>query len=454
MLKNYFKVAIRNLWNNKVYSFINLVGLALGLAISILILFYVQHEFSYDNFHVQKERIFRLTGELRHGETTINTISMGAGMGPALAEDQPEVAGFTRFYKSNEVTVSNGNEKIKEKSFLFADSSLFSIFSFPLKVGNPNSALAEPFSLVLTEASSQKYFGEENPLGKILKYNNRYDFKITGVVEKLPSNSSIHFDFLASFESLTAMEEEKDMAIGGFGLGAYPTYLLLSSPTAVKKVAASIKPLYFKHTGYELQGIDFALQTISDTHLYSKDVGAFSKTANIDYLYIFLSIALLILVVALINYFNLSTARATIRAKEVGVRKVIGASRNQIANQFLMESVLLCSLAFVLSIALVQLGLPYLNNLVQTAMSSDFIFQASTLITLASLFIGVCLLSGFYPAWILSAFKPASVLKGKLTSGMKGTTLRKTLVGFQFALFYWAGCSFHCDRQPATISPK
>ena len=434
MVKNYLKIAWRNLLKNKSHSLINIFGLAIGMASFLLILFYVRDESSYDKFHKDYESIYRVT-EVNYadgGETMLaNAFS---AIGPALQTDFPEIEDFTRIH-IDEVSVENGPEKkFQESRFAYADSTLWKVFDFKLKRGEPNSALSAPFSLVITEAMAKKYFGDEDPMGKVLKVSGQYSYQVTGIVENVPHNSHLQFDFLASFISLKQVD-------GGWMFNNWywpPMYTYTKIPPAMSTSGIEAKfpgivekylgKLVAEQRGYKLQ----PLKDIHTTTNYSNELG---KTTNITYLYVLSTTAFLILAIACVNFMNLSLARSINRSGEVGVRKVFGAVREQIAFQYLSESFLITFMAAFLGFVLFVISIPAFNDLAEKTLSlnpSDFPLVIGGLLVLALI---VAVLAGLSPALLLSGFSPAAILKGKVAKQSKFAGLfKKGLITFQFVI--------------------
>ncbi|MCG3118081.1 MAG: hypothetical protein ALAOOOJD_00215 [bacterium] len=439
MLKNYFKLTLRHLLKYRTYSFINIAGLAVGMTCCILILLYVRDEQRYDRFHERAERIFRLTLSTENDEQPTNANTSFA-QGPALAADFPEVEAVVRFRKmgwGEKRVFAHDDNRFYEERFFFADKNVFEVFSFPFLRGNPQTALAEPFSIVITEAMSQKYFGHDNPLGETISldpYNDGEfsDYKITGVLKNLPHYSHIKFDFLASFAS------QKDLAVmegrRGWGLESAFTYVLLKPDVSVASVQANLPAFLERHVGKE-HWYSLHLQPLTEIRLHSKLRAELEPNGDIAYVYIFSAIAVFILLIACINFMNLATAQSAQRTKEVGMRKVVGAVRAELVKQFLIESICLSLFALIIAFILIEASLPLLNNIVgkqiEIAYANNWPFVA-TMLGLA-LLTGV--VAGSYPAFFLSASRPIESLTGKTSGGKKAAAvLRKGLVIFQFAI--------------------
>jgi len=428
MLKNYFKTAFRNLWKHKTFSAINILGLTIGLGGCLLIALYIQHELSYDDFEANGNRIARVImgysfsegGDLKKGNFTSTKVA------PTFKRVFPEVVYSARMDEFERVV--GYQDKLLREKFMYADSSFFDIFSFKLLKGDAKQALNGAGKVIVTESSAKKYFGDANPMGKVLRVGSDSSlYQVTGVMPDCPSNSQIKFDFLASFSSLYANQEESYFDAN------YTTFLLLKDEHSFAPLQAKIDLFMKKEMAGHGATITFFLEPLNTIHLHS-EYGGFEPNNNIVYIYILGAIALFILVIACFTYINLSTARAMERAKEVGVRKVIGAEKKQLFWQFIGESAILCLLSVILSISVAITVLPWFNNLterqlhVTDLLSLPFMLSALTVVVLVSF------LAGSYPAFILSGFQPVKVLKGAFKNTASGQWLRKSLIVFQFVI--------------------
>jgi putative ABC transport system permease protein len=431
MLKNYFKIAFRNLLRNKTFAAINITGLATGLTCCLLMVLYMQHELSYDKFQKNSDRIARVimeykfgAGELSKGNYTSTKVF------PAFKENFPEVEDGVRMSGTSRV-VKYGDKLFNEKNFLFADSTFFHVFSFKLLRGSPAEVLKAPNMVVVTASMAKKYFGNEDPVGKTLLLGSSQDnYLVTGVTEDCPSNSQIKFDFLASFSTLGQPQTET------YFNANFTTYLLLKNKESIASLQSKIGPFMKKEvsTGYDPGTyINFELEPYTRVHLYSKFDG-FEPNSNITYIYIIAAIALLILVIACFTYINLSTARSTERAKEVGIRKVSGAFGKQVFWQFITESFLVTCIALVLSYGLTAILLPAFNMLTDKNLSASLLFQPEVTGIAFAIILVIAFLAGSYPALILSKFQPVKVLKGAFKNTGSGVLLRKSLIVFQFSI--------------------
>ena len=434
MFRNYLKTTFRNLWKHRVFSFINLTGLAIGLTAFFLIFLYVRFELSYDSFHSKTNRIYRVVSDIK---TPTETIHAG---GPAWAVashaklDFPEIEAFVRV-SGESFLIRKGDVKFQEENTLFADSSFFRVFDFPLLKGDPNTALKEPFSIVFSETAAKKYFGKENPIGQTVLFTiDAFPAKVTGIMKDMPDNSVIKADMLVSMSTNTQnFYKEADDQWGSYGLRAF---FLLRPGTDPKALEKRFPTFLESRNGTEMKKLQMYptlfLEPLKDVYLHSTRDG--NQSGNINNVYIFTIIAVFILLIACFNFINLTTARSIERAKEVGIRKVVGAARTQLARQFLGESVVLCFMAFILAFLFTMLLLPLFNQLAGKTISHGIFEHPQYILILLLTSVGVGLLAGIYPALVLSGFQPIIVLKGKFSSGTRGLLLRKGLVVVQFTI--------------------
>ena len=441
MFRNYLKIAVRNLMRNKVFAAINISGLAIGLATCVLISLYVIDELSYDRFHEKADRIYRLDMEIKFGGTENSYAVSPAPAGAAFLQEYPFVENFVRI-RENSAQIKKGEQLITEHEVAFADSTFFDVFTFSVLAGNPKKALVEPNSAVITESIALKYFDTKAALGKILVLQNNEIYKITAVIKDIPKNSHLQRKI---YLSMANFEDSKQNT---WTSNNYNTYLLLGAKSDEGKLRASFPEMMKKYVEPEikqvlnLKSIDefsktgsyirFDFTPLLQIHLHSNKVAEISTNSNIQYVYIFSAVAIFILFIACINFMNLSTARSAGRAKEVGIRKVLGSFKTALIKQFLMESVLLSTIAFLLAIGMASLMLPLFNDLAMKQMNFAFIETPLLFCTLFGFSVVVGLLAGCYPAFFLSAFNPVEVLKGRLGLGMKSGNLRSSLVVFQF----------------------
>lgn len=427
MFKNYLKISFRNLWRAKGYSAINLAGLATGMACFILILLWVQDELSYDKFHENTNRLFRVV-RLDRDDPSQGVCRTGAPWAPALHSDFPEVENFVRFRGHGRTLMSSGDKGFYESEGLYADSTIFEVFTFPLLKGNPKTALTRPNAMVINERMAEKYFGTEDPVGQSLVFNNQDEFEITGLMQNIPANSHIKFDYLIPFFMYQRWDTIE------WGVNNFYTYLLLAEGTATQ-LEAKIPEFLERHAGERTAAASInKLQPITDIHLHSNLLRELEANGDIANVYIFSAIAIFILLIACINFMNLATARSANRAKEVGIRKVVGSQRLQLIKQFLGESIFLSIIGILLAVGLVELLIPNFNELSGKQLSLDFGNNVFLLTGLLFMALIVGFISGAYPAFFLSSFKPIAAIKGDVGSGKSSSILRKGLVILQFAI--------------------
>jgi ABC-type antimicrobial peptide transport system permease subunit len=415
MLKNYFKITWRNIKNNKIYSFINIMGLAVGMACCILILLWVQDEFSYDKFHENYSDIYLTIPEFQNTKVFANPLALAA----VFKEQYPEVRQITRCCYRNWL-FKHADKMFNERGAL-VDEDFLKIFTFPLIKGTPDTVLKNRESVVLSETAAARYFGTQDPIGKSLMINNRIELVVTGILKDIPSNSHLQLDFLASMEL---------MGERGHTSWSYEaiTYALLEKNVDIRNFSEKISGFIMEHDKRTNQEKILHIQPLSRVHLYS-----LNGTDPIVYVYIFITIAIAILIIACINFINLSTARSNTRAKEIGMRKVVGAERADLIRQFIGESLILSALALLIAVGLVYLLLPAFNNLAEKQLTLDIAGNISMVFLFAGIILFTGLVSGSYPAFLLSSFKPVNILKrGKLQAGSGGFILRRILVVGQF----------------------
>ena len=431
MLKNLFKVALRNIGKDRIYSVLNILGLTLGITCSLFLFLYLLDELSYDQFHPKKDRIYRVVTHLTETDNQFTWPSGQIPLAQELEENYADVEHAIRFIGAGRELFENDTRDVRfyEEEFYYVDSSIFNVFNFPLVAGDPATALLAPNTAVVTQSTAEKYFGDEDPIGQSFR-NGDDTYKITGLIEDVPSNSHLEFDALLSRATLPD-------ELGGWGGWGVPTYLLLregASLTDGEQALADVNqkqvvPI-FKDYGVT---IDYWLQPLPNVHLQSNFSDS-DESGDMSYIYIFTAVAFFILIIASINYMNLATARATRRAKEVGVRKTMGSFRGQLIRQFLTESVLLTFIALFISILLALALLPFFNQLAGKEIKILFLLQPKILAGFIGMALLVGIAGGSYPAFYLSRFNPALVLKGNVTRGTGNALLRKVLVVTQFAI--------------------
>ncbi len=429
MFKNNLKIAIRILWKNKWYTMINMLGLSLGISCTILIANWVKYELSYDQFHKKKDRIFVVHQNVQFDDTNYLTDRTGGLWGATLYQGFSEVVDFVRMRRPGELLmkyeVGVDNRKLfMESSAMAVDSSFFKMFSFPVIAGDPNSALTDPHSLVMTREMAVKYFGDNwngngSPIGQTIRINDEYDFVVTAIVEDLPKNSSILFDFLVPFAFLYDLGFEPD----NYGGTVYYTFLELTRTSDYQEVSSRIPEYIFGFWQSELETDPF-LVPLKDVHLYGESRNYFA-------VYIITGVAFLILIIACINFINLSTAKSIKRAKEIGIRKMSGAVKHQLIGQFLAEALIITVLAMHLALVLTELFMPEFNRLFGLSIIIEY-GNVAFISLLLAITLMITLLAGAYPAFVMASYKPALILRSNASSGGSGKTLRRVLVVSQF----------------------
>lgn len=429
MLKNYLKIALRNLKRHKGYSFINIAGLAIGITACLLLFLWVQDELSYDRYHEKAGRIYRVISQWESDSQARRFAKTSAPLGPALVSEFPEIEKAVRF-GSNKFLISYKNTRFYEYIF-FADHEIFDVFTLPLIKGNPKTALKEPYSIVVSEEMRDKYFGEDDPIGKIITLGEWHDFKITGVFKDMPQNSHFRFNFLGSFLDYASHHFDQ------WGISNYHTYILTSKNFSPDELERKLPQFVEKYRGKEVRYVykyTYPIQALSSIHLHSNLDGEIEPNSSVGTIYIFSAIAMFILVIACLNYINLSTARYANRAKEVGLRKVIGASRFQLIKQFLGESILFSFIALPLAVALAELFLPLFNSLYGKELGISYFDNLFLLFGLIGIILIVGMVSGIFPAFYTSALQPVKALRGMLKASSIISILRRYLVVTQFTI--------------------
>jgi len=434
MFNNYFKIAFRNIKKHKGYSFINLAGLVFGLACCILILSYILYELSYDNYNEKADRIFRLGADGNIGQRDLRIPILPYSIASSLSREYPEVLNSVRLYPmtwSGKVFVKYKDKQFYEENIYYAENSVFDIFTFPMIRGDHKTALETANSIVITEDMAKKYFGDEDPVGNFLKFNNQTDFKVTGVMKNVPENSHLTFDMLCSFKTIytSTMESQIDFR--------YFTYILLQENCDYRELERKFSSINDEYIDRFLKAaggtINYFLEPVTRLHLYSDMLYNPPGTSDIKYIYIFSAIALFILFIASINFMNIATARSSIRAKEVGLRKTFGSDRSKIIKQFLSESLIYSFFSLILALILVKIALPFFSTLAGIELTINYL-DVKWLIPgffITTLIVGI--IAGSYPAFILSSFQPVHVLKGNL-KGTLHSRFRSILVVAQFTI--------------------
>lgn len=434
MIRNYLKIALRSYKKNKIYSAINLIGLSIGLACCLLILRYIFVEISYDRFHENASRIARVCMNFNMGGREIKAPHSSPPMGPTLLKDFPEVVDFVRLYPFPSVSVQYEDKQFTDDRILISDPSIFNIFSFPVIKGDPETILSAPFKLVVTRETASKYFGDDDPVGKVIMVGGDLPMTVTGVVDNVPSNSHFNFDMLCSIETARVLFGDRLESWLSFGMY---TYILLQAGASNSVLEEKLPAFTDQHLGDVLKTVNakgaFFLQPLTQIHLRSQMNGELSANGDIQSIYIYSAIAFFVLIIAAINYMNLSTARAVNRAREVGLRKVLGAQRRRLIYQFLCESLLFCIVAFLLCLVLAAWMEPFFRSI------NGWGTERPELITwMIPIFMGLILIvgigAGVYPAFFLSRYRPIHVLKDSPAKGVEGYRFRTVLVIIQFVV--------------------
>src|SRR5258708_29797377 len=438
MLKNYFTIALRNLRRNKLFSAINIFGLALGLATCLVILLFVQHELSYDRYNEKADQIVRVVirGRMQGGE--LKEANVMPPVARTLKKDYPEVLDATRIRSMGQPRISYGDKIFRGDGLAFVDSNFFQVFTLPLLKGNAKTALSQPNSVIITRAVAKKYFGDSEHIGKVIDFKDNYaTMTVTGLIDAVPENSHFHFELFASLSTLPESQSDSWMDSNFF------TYLVLSKGYDYRKLEAKLPQTMEKYAAPQMpkaMGMTFAqlrekgnslglyLQPLTAIHLHSDLTADLEPAGDIRYVYIFSAIAGFMLLIACINFMNLSTASASRRSREVGIRKVLGSQRIELVRQFLAESLLLTLVAMALALGIVWLALPFFNQLTRQHLSLDLTQNPWALPGLLLFGLLTGLLAGSYPAFFLSGFNPIAVLKNRNSGSGKSAGLRSGLV--------------------------
>ena len=436
MFSNYFTVAFRHFNRQKGYSFINVMSLALGIACCLLILLYIRDELSYDRFYDRADRTYRVTAEYRQGGEVIRNADVLIPTVWYMREDFPEIEDMVRLVPpGNAWMVKYGDKGFYERNFYLADTTVFNVFDVPLLTGNPKTALTGNDKIVLSESMARKYFGDEDPMGRILDAEGTFHLEVTGIMPDLPANTHLGFDILASFKIQEAYSNTK---VDEWGWRTSHSYIVLREGSDPAELETKLPAFVKKHLGNRYEGGDasltYRLQPVTDIHLHSRLERELTPNSDVRYVYLFAAIAVFIIVIACINFMNLATARSAGRAREIGLRKVFGAVRAQMARQFLIESLLMSGLAVCLALLLAAVSLPWFNLLTGKSLAVD---PGTTFFALgAVVVIGVVVgcVSGSYPAFYLSGLAPIETLKGTLASGSGTAGMRRILVVSQFVI--------------------
>ena len=434
MIKNLLRVAIRNFKRDKGYSILNILGLTIGITFSLFLIFYIKDELSYDRYNEKADRIYRINSYIKEPDKDVMKLAITPfPMGPGLKQDYPEVEEAVRFAGSGKTMYKTGDLRFFEDKVFYCDSNIFKVFTYHFTEGDPKTALFEPNSMVLTQSIAEKYFGKNKSIvGKSLQNDKGDIYKITGVVKDVPKNSHIIFNALISISSLP-----KDFA-NSWGQFGFFNYVLLRSDVNAASFEKKLLPLYDKYLAaifaqFNIK-IHFGAQPITAIHLYSDMSNEPEELGSVSYIYIFGAVALFMLIIACINYMNLTTARSARRAKEIGIRKVTGSTQAQLIAQFLVESTLTAFIALLISVGLIALFLPIFNSISGKFISFSSLLEPGTFLILVAIVFLVGLMGGSYPAFYLSNFNPINILKGSLSKGSSNVTLRRGLVVVQFTI--------------------
>ncbi|SKA45790.1 putative ABC transport system permease protein [Chitinophaga eiseniae] len=445
MIRNYFKIAVRNLARSKGYAAINIFGLAVALATCLLITLFVIDELSYDRYNQKADRIYRVNADFLVNGNAFRERYTPAQLGATMRKDFPGIENYVRFrgFGDRSVLIKKGNETLMEHNAGFADSTLFDVFTLPMLAGDPKTALTKPYTMVISEKMAGKYFGSTAAaVGKTLHINNTDDYMVTGVIKDVPAASHMHFDIIKSMASLEDSRNTAWMADN------YDTYLLVRPGINEATLLSQLKTLTKTYMdgplkamiGSSIEELErsnghfrYDVLPLTKIHLYSPFTNEVEPGGNIQYVYIFTIVAVFILLIACVNFMNLSTARSAGRSREVGVRKALGSQRSNLITQFLTESMLTTTIAALIAVAVALLLLPYLNQVAGKAITPDVLLSKWLLLGMLTTIFVVGLLAGSYPAFFLSSFEPVQVLKGKLATGFRGGWLRNSLVVFQFS---------------------
>lgn len=432
MLKNLLKISIRTILKDRTYSLLNVTGLTIGITCSMFLLMYILHELSYDRYHENAKNIYRVVSNIKETDNAFTWAVAQIPLADELRDNYPEVQNAVRFFGTGRTIYKNGEKQFYEEEFYLTDSTVFDMFTYKFIHGEPATALDNPFTLVLTETTAKKYFSDiSEAVGQSIQNEAGEEFKITGIIEDVPLNS--HF----IFDGLISRSTRRDF-VGSWGNFGVFTYIQLPEGYDLSKMYTSFDKIIKERVNpiFEQFGIKivYELQPILDIHLYSKIQDEAEEGGDITYIYIFASVAAFMLLIACINYMNLATARSVNRAKEVGVRKVMGSQRRQLIAQFIAESVVIALIAMVISLVLIYVLLPTFNSLANKSLPFSYIFQGPIILSLLAIVIFVGIVGGSYPAFYLSGFSPINVLKGKLTTKGGSAVFRKFLVAFQFMI--------------------
>jgi len=445
MIKNYLKIAFRNLTKYKFISFINLFGLTVGLTCCLLIFTFILHELSYDKYQPNADRVYRVTRSFNNAETgasSLNLSTVAPPFGPLLQNDFKEIEDMTRVLQNGTTAFRYDDKILNQENVFFADDKFFDFFKTDVIKGNPQKALSDPYSVIMTDETAKKYFGNEDPINKLIKINlgNYFDFKVTGIYKPFPSNTHFHPDAMLSFNTLndTLIYGAENLRTN-WGNNSFFTYIRLPKDYNPQKLIAQF-PAFLDRNLHEggpyktSQWTKLSLQKLTNIHLTSHTDYEAEENGDIKRVYIFSVIALFILLIACINYMNLSTARSTLRAREIGIRKTVGAQKKEIMAQFLSESVLVSWIAMLFAFILTWLLLPWMNKITAQNLDINILLRLQIIVPILLVPFVVGIISGLYPAIFMASFQPVKVLKGLLKTGTRNISFRKVLVTLQFAI--------------------
>jgi len=441
MIKNLVKIAVRNIWKRKLFSLINIFSLTIGIACFFLIIVNVRDEFSYDNFHKDKDNIYRVALERIYPDNVVFYAIIPYSLGEAMENDIPEVEDMTRLLGGGGGAIFQYEDQTyEEENILFVEPNFFDIFSIPIIKGNPETVFSTQNSILMTREIALKYFGDEEPVGKTLT-SPQGEFLVSGVVENVPKNSHLEFNFLVPMAATGIQDQPNYVSFSVY------TYVKLNASASPKAIETKMPALVAQYAAGQIQtqtgisfqdytaagnGYNYFMQPIEDIHLHSNLTNEIKPNGNITYVYVQLAIAFFLIIIACINFMNLATAQSTSRAREVGIRKIAGSTRGSLMRQFLFESVVMSFISLILAVVLIQLILPMFNQLTRKQLDLQNLLDPFNLFLFLIIGIVVGIFAGSYPAFVLSAFQPVTVLKGKFATSRKGTWFRNALVVFQF----------------------
>ena len=434
MLKNYLKISFRNLLKNKLYSFINIFGLGIGLSSFIIIALFIKHEFSYDAFHKNGDRIYRISEDFNYNGAWHKVAMTPPSFGPTMVSEYPEVENYARFNPYPEVVIGCRDKKYSEK-IQFADGGVFTMFSFPVLYGNPDELLKDKYTVVLSESTAKKYFGDKNPIGEIVSFNGTFDLVVTGVFKDIPGNSHLKFNVLVSMSTIEDEHVYGAGALENYTSSNFHNYLMLSPGADINSLQSKMNEFVAKYSGDDhAKKLKPYFEPLSSIYLYSEAIYGSGISGDIKYIYVFSVIALFILLIAAINFVNLTTSQSMTRAKEIGIRKVAGSYRWNLVVQFLGESIFLTIISFLVGLVLLEVFMPFYNIISTKPLVINYFSEIGFFIVLLGISVFVGLLAGLYPAIYLSSFEPSKILKGEIDKGVKGGKFRKALVILQFCI--------------------